>query len=479
MKLNFALSTLLVLLDSQRAESGSSSLRQRREEQQENRGVPVADGFNEPQINGVNQMTPSQQQLVNVVNKTKRIDLEDVRTPSNRRSLSTSSWAQVASFSELESSNAGGNRVSMSGDGKFLASAPDSSGKLKNGIVRFFQKEESDGTWAEMIDLRLTGVAAFDLFGSDVSLSGNGKRVAIGARFDDGAANDAKIAGSVSVYERNGDGTAWSLMGEVIHGESKDDQSGISVALSKDGNTLAIGAPHNDGNGSNSGHVRVFRWDGTSSFNQLGEDIDGEAEYDYSGYAVALSEDGSVVAIAAPSALNSGLVRVFYWDSDEDNASNSKWIQRGVAIVGDDGADLGWAVDLSEDGKILAVGTFIGENNAKVFQWKDGNEDSDEWEQIGQTLEGGNMFGRSVSLSTPPSAKSTILAVGSNTKAFTYTLVGDDWEELSSDGELAGTEVSLSSDGRTIAIGDRLFSGNVTVFSLPVQSTSGSNGDPH
>eukprot|EP00980_Cylindrotheca_fusiformis_P021853 scaffold8693_cov103-Cylindrotheca_fusiformis.AAC.1 len=266
-------------------------------------------------------------------------------------------------------------------------------------------------------------------------------------------------------------------MGEVIHGESKDDQSGSSVALSKDGTTLAIGAPHNDGNESSSGHVRVFRWDGTSSFNQLGEDIDGEAGGEYSGFAVALSEDGSVVAIAAPSVLNNGLVRVFCWDSDEDNASNSKWIQRGVAIVGD-GADLGWAVDLSEDGKILAVGTYQGEY-VKVFQWKDDNEDDDEWEQIGQTLEGGNRFGRSVSLSTPPSAKSTILAVGSWTTAFTYTLVGDAWEELSSDGELAGAEVSLSSDGRTIAIGDPFVSGNVTVFSRPVQSTSGSNGDPH
>eukprot|EP00980_Cylindrotheca_fusiformis_P002379 scaffold554_cov138-Cylindrotheca_fusiformis.AAC.1 len=419
MKLNFALSTLLVLLDSQRAESGSSSLRQREA------------GFNEPQINGVNQMTPSQQQPVNVVSKTKRNDLEDVRTPSNRRSLSTSSWAQVASFSELESSNEGGITVSMSGDGKFLASAPGSSkenGKIFNGIVRFFQKQESDGTWAEMIDLRLTGVAAYDFFGSDVSLSGNGKRVAIGAIADDGAANDAESTGSVSVYERNGDGTVWSLMGEVIHGESKGDESG-SVALSKDGNTLAIGADHNDGNGRNSGHVRVFRWDGTSSFKQMGEDIDGGAEEENSGSAVALSEDGSVVAIAAPYALNSGLVRVFYWDSDEDNASNSKWIQRGVAIVGDSEEENGFSVDLSGDGKILAVGTYKGEYNAKVFQWKDGNEDSDEWEQIGQTLEGGNMFGQSVSLSTPPSAKSTILAVGSNTKAFTYTLVGDAWEE--------------------------------------------------
>eukprot|EP00980_Cylindrotheca_fusiformis_P000320 scaffold77_cov78-Cylindrotheca_fusiformis.AAC.1 len=432
------------------------------EEQQENQGISVA-GFNEPQINVVNQMTPSQQQIVNVVSKTKRNDLEDVNTPSNRRSLSTSSWAQVASFSELENSFEGGNRVSMSGDGKYLASAP--SRINYSGIVRFFQKQESNGTWAEMIDLRLTN----DFLGLDVSLSGNGKRVAIGAYGDDGAANEAENSGSVSVYERNGDGPAWSLMGEVIHGESKGDQSGFSVALSKDGNTLAIGAPYNDGNGQTSGHVRVYRWD---------DDIDGGAAREYSGLAVALSEDGSVVAIGSPYAnFNSGQVRVFYWDIDEGNASNSKWIQRGVAIVGDDRDEHGRSVDLSEDGKILAVGSYEGKY-VKVFQWKDDNEDDDEWEQIGQTLGGGNRFGWSVSLSIPPSAGSTILAVGSKTTAFTYTLVGDGWEALPT-GDLAGAEVSLSSDGRTIAIGDPLVSGNVTVFSLPVQSTSGSNGDPH
>jgi hypothetical protein len=33
---------------------------------------------------------------------------------------------------------------------------------------------------------------------------------------------------------------------------------------------VAVGAPYNDGNGSNSGHVRVFEWDDTdTAWNQL------------------------------------------------------------------------------------------------------------------------------------------------------------------------------------------------------------------
>jgi hypothetical protein len=44
----------------------------------------------------------------------------------------------------------------------------------------------------------------------------------------------------------------------VFDGEAADDYSGLSISLSSDGNTVAIGAFGNDGNGSKAGHVRVF-----------------------------------------------------------------------------------------------------------------------------------------------------------------------------------------------------------------------------
>ena len=62
--------------------------------------------------------------------------------------------------------------------------------------------------------------------------------------------------------------------------------SGWSVSLSSDGTTVAIGAHGNDGNGSNSGHVRIYAWNSaTSAWEQQGADIDGEAADDQSGLA--------------------------------------------------------------------------------------------------------------------------------------------------------------------------------------------------
>ena len=68
--------------------------------------------------------------------------------------------------------------------------------------------------------------------------------------------------------------------------------------MSDDGTRVAIGATGNSGNGYYSGHVRVFDYDG-SAWVQVGEDIDGEADNDYSGTSLAMSDDGTRVAIGA------------------------------------------------------------------------------------------------------------------------------------------------------------------------------------
>ena len=73
----------------------------------------------------------------------------------------------------------------------------------------------------------------------------------------------------------------YTQLGGDIDGEAAGDYSGWSVSLSSDGSVVTIGAIGNDDNGSNSGHVRVYRYDG-SSWNKLGEDLDGEAAGDES-----------------------------------------------------------------------------------------------------------------------------------------------------------------------------------------------------
>jgi len=142
-----------------------------------------------------------------------------------------------------------------------------------------------------------------------VSLSSDGTVVAIGAPGNDG---NGRNSGQVRVFEWNG--SEWIQRGLVIDGEAAGDRSGFPVSLSSDGTIVAIGATGNDGNGDGSGHVRLYKWNG-SVWIQRGADIDGEAAGDQSGSSVSLSSDGSVVVIGASgndgNGRNSGHVRVF------------------------------------------------------------------------------------------------------------------------------------------------------------------------
>ena len=84
-------------------------------------------------------------------------------------------------------------------------------------------------------------------------------------------------SGHVRVYENNNG--SWTQIGQDINGEPSYDYSGQSVSMSSDGNIVAIGAYQNDGFSNNSGHVRIYE-NNNGSWTQLGQDIDGEAYND-------------------------------------------------------------------------------------------------------------------------------------------------------------------------------------------------------
>ena len=60
-----------------------------------------------------------------------------------------------------------------------------------------------------------------------------------------------------NVSTRSGD--IWEVRVTPSDGEDSGDTSGSSLSLSADGSVVAIGAPYNDGNDTNSGHVRIYQ----------------------------------------------------------------------------------------------------------------------------------------------------------------------------------------------------------------------------
>ena len=81
-------------------------------------------------------------------------------------------------------------------------------------------------------------------------------------------------SGHVRIYQNVNN--TWTKLGSDIDGEAAGDNSGKSVSLSSDGSVIAIGAKYNDGNGSASCHVRIYK-NVNNTWTQVGGDIDGEA----------------------------------------------------------------------------------------------------------------------------------------------------------------------------------------------------------
>ncbi len=103
----------------------------------------------------------------------------------------------------------------------------------------------------------IVGDADYDDFGYSVSLSDDGRTLAVGARSANG--NNGYDSGRVSVYRMDDAESNWIKIGtNDIDGMAAGDMSGLSVSLSADGNKVAIGSPYNDDNGDDSGHVRVY-----------------------------------------------------------------------------------------------------------------------------------------------------------------------------------------------------------------------------
>jgi hypothetical protein len=265
------------------------------------------------------------------------------------------SWVQLGA--DIDGENGGdfsGSTVSLSADGSIVAiGAPNNSGSSEwSGHVRLFKY---NGTSWVQLGADIDGEAIYDRSGSSVSLSANGSIVAIGSLHNDGNGSEA---GHVRVYEYNG--TSWVQLGADIDGEAAGDYSG-PVSLSANGSIVAIGASDNDGNGSEAGHVRVYEYNGTS-WVQLGADIDGEAAEDYSGRSLSLSADGSIVAIGASENegidSNRGHVRLYKYNG-------TSWVQLGADIDGEAADDNSGSVSLSADGSIVAIGAAGNSGNGK------------------------------------------------------------------------------------------------------------------
>jgi len=169
--------------------------------------------------------------------------------------------------------------------------------------------------------------------------------------------------------------------------------------MSEDGHRIAASAREGDpSNVTDAGYTRVFEYNGhvqqnsTSTWRQLGGDITGEVENEQSGKRLAMSANGLRLAVSGQQWKEQrGRILVFDY-----LANNDTWVRKTQALEGKEPEDwFGTGLALSPEGKMLAVGADGVDTNGNESGWVGVYLlKGDTWTPYGDTILGENEFDR-------------------------------------------------------------------------------------
>ncbi|CZF79964.1 FG-GAP repeat protein [Grimontia marina] len=423
------------------------------------------------------------------------------------------------------------------------------TGALKDHLSEFFVKASNEvgSTLSNELSLSPSDITALityikasntdidDSFGRPVSLSSDGSTLAVGAYSEASSSsginsppdNLAAIAGAVYVF-RYLDGH-WAEQAYLKASNSQEgDRFGWALALSADGNTIAVGAYAEDSSSSGvnsipneaatlSGAAYIFRNAGGSWSEEAYIKASNPGASDYFGWFVTLSSDGNTLAVGAyaedssatgvnnaenNSLYNSGATYVYRF-------TGGSWAQEAyIKASNPDASDyFGYSVSLSGDGNTLAVGATWEDSDttginstpndllsaagaAYVFRYSGGVWSQQAYVKASNTGIG-DRFGWSVSLS----GDGNVMAVSSRYEdsstigvdsvpdegatdagaVYIFRYSGGNWGQdayikasNTGAGDYFGWSVDLSSSGNTLAVGAREEdSGTLSINSTP------------
>ena len=304
-----------------------------------------------------------------------------------------------------------GNSLALSADGSTLAvgacaeesNATGIDGDQANnsavfaGAVYVFQRDAMDD-WTQQAYIKAPNTGWYDYFGQSVALSADGDTLAVGSHWEDSNATgingnwaneSANAAGAVFMFQRDAM-DVWTQNAYIKASNSNaSDAFGQSVALSADGDTLAVGAYYESSNATGiagdqannsaptAGAVYVFQRNMGTWAQQAYVKASNTGAGDLFGTSVALAADGDTLAVGASQERSNAT------NIGGDQANNSK-VEAGAAYVfrrdpwnvwaqeayvkasnTNDHNFFGTSVTLAGDGSLLAIGAFNEGSSAK------------------------------------------------------------------------------------------------------------------
>ncbi|MCK9516969.1 MAG: FG-GAP repeat protein [Ottowia sp.] len=353
-----------------------------------------------------------------------------------------------------------GYSAALSGDGNTAiigAYGDDNANGTDEGAAYIFIKD--NGTWTQQAKLISLSSLGYSSFGWSVDLSEDGNVAVIGAPDDADVGADA---GAAYIFTRTG--TTWTQQIKMLPIDLSLSKLGYSVSITADGNTVALGAYGDTTNGASSGAVYVFTYDtGTTSWSQQQKLMASDAAAnDQFGTCVKINDSGNTMLVGARyDDSNLGAVYVFAFDG-------STWTEQAKLTASDGvaGDQFGVGLALSANGNTAAIGSQYDDTGAldlgSVYVFtRSGITWTQQAKLISSDLTANSYLGYAVDISS----NGDILAVGArnvngNGAVYVFTLVGDNWilrkKLVASDAQADDSfaiAVSLSEDGTELLVG--------------------------
>jgi hypothetical protein len=264
---------------------------------------------------------------------------------------SGTSWSQQAKLkpTDLAASDQAGYKVAISGDGNTAVVGAAYSDATYSDAGALYVYTRSGTSWTQQQKIQPSDIAASDTFAFDVALSGDGDYLIASSLYDD---DTFSSSGSAYIFVRSG--STWSQQAKLVASDpGSNDSYGYSVDIDSDGNTAIVGSSSE----SSQGAAYIYTRSGTSWSQQqkiVSSDI---ASNDNFGMGVSITNDGDTVMVGARldddnSYTNSGSVYFF-------TRSGTSWSQVSKVTASDPstGAFFGFSVSISDGNSAIAGAT--------------------------------------------------------------------------------------------------------------------------
>ena len=295
-------------------------------------------------------------------------------------------------------------------------------------------------------------------FGRDTAISGNGLYAISGAYWD---GDNGSRAGAAYIYEKSGN--TWPQQAKIFASDAQlESWFGESVAINSDGTYAVVGASQEDTNGVQAGAAYIYTRSGSTWTQQqkiVGTDT---GQYDYFGGQVAINDDATYIAVAAPYEM---AVYIF-------TRSGSTWTQQAKCqpLDGPFNTQFGTSLEINSDGTYFIAGDTqkAGGGAAYVFT-RSGSTWTQQAKIVSSDLQASDYFGYDVALNSD--ATYAIVGAGfedggagdptSNAgAAYIYTRSGSTWTEQAkiqandvTANAYFGVGTSMNSSGDRVIIG--------------------------